>query len=44
VAVCAGFGFLNRWNDTMATTLEAEPLDSAQRLLEPQGWDVGKHA
>ena len=25
VAVCALFGYLNRWNDTMATALEAEP-------------------
>ncbi len=25
VAVCAVFGYLNRWNDTMATTLEAVP-------------------
>ena len=38
VAVCALFGFLNRWNDTMATTLEAAPTATAQRLLAPQGW------
>jgi alkylhydroperoxidase family enzyme len=43
VAVCALFGFLNRWNDTMATTLEAKPLDTAERLLTPQGWDIDKH-
>ena len=44
VAVCALFGFLNRWNDTMATTLEAAPATVAQRVLAPQGWTAGKHA
>jgi alkylhydroperoxidase family enzyme len=43
VAVCGLFGFLNRWNDTMATTLEATPNDTANRLLAHQGWDPGKH-
>jgi AhpD family alkylhydroperoxidase len=43
VAVCALFGFLNRWNDTMATTLEATPHDVAARVLAPQGWEPGKH-
>jgi alkylhydroperoxidase family enzyme len=43
VAVCALFGYLNRWNDTMATTLEPVPHDTARRLLAPQGWDIGKH-
>jgi uncharacterized peroxidase-related enzyme len=43
VAVCALFGFLNRWNDTMATTLEATPHHIANRILAPQGWDPGKH-
>ncbi len=44
VAVCAVFGFLNRWNDTMATQLEAVPLASAERHLGPRGWEPGKHA
>jgi uncharacterized peroxidase-related enzyme len=43
VAVCALFGFLNRWNDTMATTLEPAPTAVADQLLAPQGWDAGKH-
>jgi uncharacterized peroxidase-related enzyme len=43
VAVCALFGFLNRWNDTMATGLEAVPLAVADRVLAPQGWNAGKH-
>jgi len=44
VAVCALFGFLNRWNDTMATTLEAVPSAIADDVLAPQGWTIGKHA
>jgi uncharacterized peroxidase-related enzyme len=43
VAVCALFGFLNRWNDTMATTLEDVPRDTAERVLAGQGWTIGKH-
>lgn len=41
VAVISLFGFLNRWNDTMATTLEAEPREFASDNLH--GWEVGKH-
>jgi uncharacterized peroxidase-related enzyme len=37
------FGFFNRWNDSMATTLEAEPLDIANTTLAPSGWHIGKH-
>lgn len=43
VAVCAFFGFLNRWNDTLATTLEPEALDAAERLLADTDWGPGKH-
>jgi uncharacterized peroxidase-related enzyme len=44
VAVCALFGFLNRWNDTMATTLEPVPQRIAEQILAPRGWTPGKHA
>lgn len=44
VATISAFGFLNRWNDTMATTLEAAPSTFAAEHLGPKGWDVGKHA
>jgi uncharacterized peroxidase-related enzyme len=43
VAVISLFGYLNRWNDTMATTLEAEPLAFANRHLAGRGWQPGKH-
>ena len=44
VAVVCVYGFLNRWNDTLATTLEPEPLALADEILAPKGWEVGKHA
>ena len=44
VAVCSLFGYLNRWNDTMATTLEDVPRDTAERVLAGQGWEIGKHS
>lgn len=44
LAVCALFGFLNRWNDSLATELERVPFVAAERHLAPQGWSAGKHA
>jgi AhpD family alkylhydroperoxidase len=44
VSVIALFGFLNRWNDTMATALEGAPRQYAEETLAPLAWDVGKHA
>lgn len=44
VAVIATFGFLNRWNDTMGTPLEEEPIAVGEKFLAPHGWSVGKHA
>ena len=37
------FGFLNRWNDSVATDLEAEPSGYAGARLAPSGWEPGKH-
>ena len=42
-AVIAAFGFLNRWNDTLATPLEDSPLAFAQASLGASGWTAGKH-
>ena len=44
VAVISYFGFLNRWNDTLATELEPAPLGFAQHALTDTGWSAGKHA
>lgn len=43
VGVISLFGFLNRWNDTMATTLESTPKSFATEQLQAQGWVAGKH-
>lgn len=43
-AVVAVFGFLNRWNDTMGTPLEQEPLAVGEKFLAARGWNAGKHA
>jgi hypothetical protein len=37
------FGFLNRWNDTMATELEASPVAFAEQALAAIDWARGKH-
>ncbi len=44
VASIALFGYLNRWNDTMATQLEALPTQVAERVIGDVGWTPGKHA
>jgi uncharacterized peroxidase-related enzyme len=43
VASIALFGYLNRWNDTMATRIEDVPMALAERAIGPAGWSVGKH-
>ena len=43
VSVIALFGWLNRWNDTFASDLEATPLAFAEENLADLGWTVGKH-
>ncbi|MEQ9299737.1 MAG: carboxymuconolactone decarboxylase family protein [Cyclobacteriaceae bacterium] len=42
VSTIAIFGFLNRWNDSMATPLEEEPFQFAQTHLS-QNWEADKH-
>ncbi len=45
VATIALFGYLNRWNDTMATELETLPAEVAQTTLgDTFDWEIGKHA
>ena len=43
MSVIALFGYLNRWNDVMGTSLEQDAKDSAESLLQNH-WDIGKHA
>lgn len=43
LGVISLYGFLNRWNDSMATELEASPIAMGERVLSSGGWTGGKH-
>lgn len=43
MAVISMFGFLNRWNDTLATELEDKPFESASTLYSEDQWQAGQH-
>lgn len=43
MGVVALFGYLNRWNDSMGTSIEEGAVDSGQKWLKEQGWSPGKH-
>ena len=43
LAIVCLFRWLNCWNDTMATELEARPMATARKILSSQDWEVGKH-
>ena len=44
LAVVSLFGYLNRWNDSMATSIENGATKSAEKYLAKSGWNKGKHA
>ena len=41
MAVISLYGFLNRWNDTIATMSDQVPLKNAGKSLSK--WELGKH-
>lgn len=41
-AICL-YGFLNRWNDSMATELEEAPTKMGEKILKQGGWDGKRH-
>lgn len=43
LGVISLFGYLNRWNDSMGTTLEEGAIESGEKHLAKGGWEVGKH-
>ena len=43
LGVIALFGYLNRWNNSMATTLEPIGVSAGKRNLTSRGWTAGKH-
>ncbi len=44
LGVIALFGYLNRWNDSMGTTIEEGAVESGEQYLGKHGWVKGKHA
>ena len=36
-------GIINRWSDSLAVTLEPEPMAFGEKHLKRHGWRVGKH-
>ena len=44
LGVISLFGLLNRWNDSMASTLEEGAAESDRQWLAAGGWDARKHA
>ena len=43
IAVVSFYGFLNRWNDSLATELEEIAFDKASQTLAETNWEAGKH-
>ena len=43
LGVISLFGYLNRWNDSMGTSLEEDAIDSGNKFLGKHGFEVGKH-
>ena len=43
LGVISLFGYLNRWNDSMGTTLEGDAIKSGNQYLGKHGFEVGKH-
>ncbi|WP_375325824.1 carboxymuconolactone decarboxylase family protein [Flagellimonas sp. GZD32] len=43
LGVISLFGYLNRWNDSMGTTIEDGAVESANKYLGEIGWEKGKH-
>jgi uncharacterized peroxidase-related enzyme len=43
LGVISLFGYLNRWNDSMGTSLEDGATQAGEDFLSHQGWEKGKH-
>ncbi|MEM1352929.1 MAG: carboxymuconolactone decarboxylase family protein [Pseudomonadota bacterium] len=44
LACVSVMGFMNRWNDSLATTLEDAPRQAAEKTIGRKGWHPGQHA
>jgi len=43
LGVISLFGYLNRWNDSIGTSIEEGAIESAEKYLQKTGWVKGKH-
>jgi uncharacterized peroxidase-related enzyme len=43
MGIVAYYGWWNRWNSSLATTLETLPKDFAEKHLDASKWSIGKH-
>ena len=43
LGVISLFGYLNRWNDSMGTSIEDGAVESGEQYLGKHGWTAGKH-
>lgn len=43
LGVISLFGYLNRWNDSMGTSIEEGAVESGEQYLGKHGWTQGKH-
>jgi uncharacterized peroxidase-related enzyme len=43
LGVISLFGYLNRWNDSMGTSIEKGAVESGEKYLKKTGWNSGKH-
>tara|TARA_R110000787_G_scaffold28923_4_gene78738 strand:- start:17141 stop:17731 length:591 start_codon:yes stop_codon:yes gene_type:complete len=43
LGVISLFGYLNRWNDSMGTSIEEGAIESGENYLGKHGWNKGKH-
>ena len=43
LGVISLFGYLNRWNDTMGTSIEEGAVESGNKYLGKHGWEEDKH-
>ncbi|CAF0839787.1 unnamed protein product [Adineta steineri] len=44
LGVISLFGYLNRWNDSMGTSIEPGAIKAGEKHLTKNGWSPGKHS
>ncbi|UJR24518.1 hypothetical protein I4U23_005893 [Adineta vaga] len=44
LGVISLFGYLNRWNDSMGTSIEPGAIQAGEKYLKQNDWTTGKHS